>query len=283
MEVPRTGPRAAVAILRPELMASRTAQKQQARERRLAEEQTRVERARRERRLRMLGGVVLLVVAVVAVAIAISSGGGSAPKVTGSNGKNAAQTVNSLLSGIPQSGNTLGSPSAKVTVTEFGDLKCPICHDFALGPESQLISNDVKSGKVKLAYRSLCTATCNGPQPGVFATQQAAAIAAGLQGKEWYYVELFYHLQGDESTSYVNSSFLDGLAKLVPGLDYSKWALDAGQSSLKAQVTSDQNFASSKGYTSTPVLTFQGPKGQAQPLVGDYPYSDIEAAIKSVS
>lgn len=266
-------------------MASRAAQKQQARERRLAEEQARTERARRDRRLRMLGGVVLLVVAVVAVAIAISSGGGSSPSVkpNSSGAKTAVASVDSLLAGIPQSGNTLGSPGAKVTVTEFADLKCPICRDFSLGAQSQIIANDVKSGKVKLVYRSLCTATCNGPQPGVFPTQQAAALAAGLQGKQWYYTEIFYHLQGDESTSYVNSSFLDGIAKLVPGLDYSKWALDAGQSSLKAQVSADENFARSKGYGSTPTVVVQGPKGQAQPLVGVYPYSSYETAIKSVS
>ena len=230
----------------------------------------------------MLGGTVLLVVAVVALAIAISSGGGSAPKVTGSSGKSAAQTVNGLLAGIPQSGNTLGSPTAKVTVTEFGDLVCPVCRDFTLGPENQIISNDVKSGKVKLVYRALATAS-GIANNSMFVPSQAAARAAGLQGKAWYYIELFYHLQGDETTSYVTPSFLDGLAKLVPGLDYSKWALDAGQSSLKTEVTSDQNTASSKGYKSTPTVVIQGPKGQAQPLVGDYPYTDLEAAIKSVS
>jgi protein-disulfide isomerase len=266
-------------------MASRTAQKQQARERRLAEEQARTERARRERRLRMLGGTVLLVVAAVAVAIAISSGGSKAPKLNGSGAKTAATAVNGLLAGIPQSGNTIGSPSAKVTVTEFGDLKCPVCKDFALGPESQIIANDVKSGKVKLVYRSMCTATCTGPQRSIFPTQQAAAIAAGLQGKEWNYVLLFYHLQGDELTSYVNSGFLDGLAKLVPGLDYNKWALDAGQSSLKAQVTADQTYASSKGLqANTPTVVVQGPKGTAQPIVGGgYPYGAYESEINQVS
>jgi protein-disulfide isomerase len=69
----------------------------------------------------------------------------------------------------------------------------------------------------------------------------------------------------------------------VSGLNYSKWAFDAGQSSLKAQVNADQRLAATKGYTSTPVIVVQGPKGQAQPLAGDYPYSDVEAAIKSVS
>ena len=54
-------------------MASRTKQKEQLRARRLAEERARAEQARRQRRLRMLGGVVVLAAAVVAVAIAISA------------------------------------------------------------------------------------------------------------------------------------------------------------------------------------------------------------------
>src|SRR5438874_263892 len=58
-------------------MASRKEQKEQARARRLAEEQARAERTRRQRRLQMLGGVALAAIAVVAVVIAISSGGGS--------------------------------------------------------------------------------------------------------------------------------------------------------------------------------------------------------------
>src|SRR6202030_566788 len=108
-------------------MASRKDQKEAARQRRLAEEQTRAEKARRDRRLRMLGGVVVGTIIVIAVVFAISSSGGtsSAPKPNTAQAKNAAATVTNLLTGIPQSGNTLGSPSAKVTVTEYGDLVCP--------------------------------------------------------------------------------------------------------------------------------------------------------------
>jgi hypothetical protein len=60
-------------------MASRKQQQTQARARRLAEEQARVERAHREHRLRMVGGVVVLAVAVAGVVIAISAGGGPGP------------------------------------------------------------------------------------------------------------------------------------------------------------------------------------------------------------
>lgn len=268
-------------------MASRTKQKEEARARRLAEERAAAERAQRARRTRMLGGVLALAVVIVAVAIALSvSGGGSsgsAPKPTSSTAKQSASTVNNLLAGIPQKGTTLGSPSAKVTVTEFGDLECPICKDFALSSESQLISRDVRSGKVKLVYRSLETATGGAPDPRIFPVQQAAAYAAGAQNKAWNFIMLFYREQGQEATGYVNQSYLDGLASQIPGLNYSQW-LSASQSpSYTAQVTADQQAAAGLGFTATPTLTIQGPKGQAQPIQSLADYPTLESAIKSVS
>ncbi len=264
-------------------MASRAAQKQAARERRIAAERAQAERAQRERRLRLLGGVVILAAAIIAVAIAISSGGSSAPRLTGAAATQAAATVDGQLAGIPQSGTTLGSPSAKVTVTEFGDLKCPICRDFALGAEPQIISHDVRTGKVKLVYRSLCTATCAGPQPSVFSAEQSAAYAAGLQGKAWHYILLFYNLQGDETTSYVNTSFLEGVAKLVPGLDYSKWLTDSGLQSLKAQVSADENYAAGKGYRATPTVIVTGPKGEQDFTQSLEDYGTYQSAITAVA
>jgi protein-disulfide isomerase len=266
-------------------MASRTKQKEEARARRLAEERARAERERRRRRMRMLGGIVLIAIAVVAVAIAVSSRGGSssAPKLGSTASKQAAAAVTASLSGIPQSGNRLGSPTAKVTVTEYGDLQCPICRDFAQGAEAKLIANDVRQGKAALVYRSLETATGSSPNPGIFPTQQAAALAAGQQGKEWNYVLLFYKLQGQEGTNYVNDSFLNGIAGLIPGLNYSKWSSARTASSLTGQVTADQQSALSRGFNSTPTIIVQGPKGQAQAIVGDASYNDIESAIKSVS
>ena len=52
-------------------MATRSKQKEEARARRLAAEKERLEAARRQRRLRMLAGLVVGAVAVVAIAIAI--------------------------------------------------------------------------------------------------------------------------------------------------------------------------------------------------------------------
>ncbi len=264
-------------------MASRTKQKEAARERRLAEERARAERARRDRRLKTLGGVLVGAIAVIVVAIIVSSGASStaAPTPTSPAAKHAASTVDSLLAGIPQSGNRLGSPNAKVTVTEYGDLVCPVCKDFALGAEQQLIANDVRSGKVKIVYQPLETAsqTANG---SMFVPSQAAALAAGQQKRAWNYIELFYHEQGDETSSYVTDNYLGGLARQIPGLNYSQWSADRQDSSLSSQVTQNLQAALAKGYNSTPTLVVQG-ISQARPIVGDTDYGSLESAIKSVS
>jgi protein-disulfide isomerase len=266
-------------------MASRKEQKEVARQRRLAEEKVRAQKATRDRRLRMLGGTVLVAVIVVVAAIAISSGGGAsggAPKANSAAAKAAETTVNTLLAGIPQTGNTLGSPTAPVTVTEFGDLVCPVCKSFALGAGKQLISNDVKSGKVKIVYRALETASQTANN-SMFVPSQTAALAAGKQKRAWNYIELFYNEQGDETQSYVTDAYLNGLAGQIPGLHYSQWTSDRQSSSLTTTVTSDEQAATTQGFNSTPTLVIKGPKSQAQPIVGDTTYTALESEIKSVS
>jgi protein-disulfide isomerase len=264
-------------------MASRTKQKEEARARRLAAEQARVAQTRRQRRLQMLGVALGVAVVVVVVAVVVSTGGNPSTNPNSAAAKANSAAVDGLLAGIPQSGVRLGSPTAKVTVTEFADLQCPICKDFASGAENQLISNDVRSGKVQLIYKSLSTATGNGPNPSVFPTQQAAALAAGQQQKAWQYIELFYREQGQEGTDYVSQSYLENLARQVTGLQFAKWNSDRNLPSLTAQVNQDQQLASTKGYNSTPTIVVQGVKGTAAPIVGDTNYSTLESAINSVS
>jgi protein-disulfide isomerase len=262
-------------------MASRKDQKQAARAARLAEEQARAERARRDRRLRMLAGVVIGAVAVVAVAVAISSGGGSKGLKTGKAATQTANQVDQLLAGIPQSGNVLGNPNAPVTMTYYGDLECPICQAFTLqGGFPDLVSKDVRAGKVKVVYRAFETATRDST---VFSTQQVAALAAGKQNKFWNFVELFYHEQGTEDTSYVTERYLDGLAAQVPGLNIGQWKTARKDASLGSEVQSDINSGTSQGISGTPTLIFTGPHGKAQPNDAVPAYSELQADIKQVA
>lgn len=259
-------------------MASRAEQKAAARAAREAAHRDLSAAQTRRTRLIWLGGLVA-VAAVVIVIVAVTSGGsGSSPVAS----KTAAPTVATLLHGIPQHGSTLGSPTAPVTVTEFGDLVCPICREFALGAEHQLIANDVRAGRVKLVYRGLETASSTA-NPGEYTASQVAARAAGLQGLEWNYILLWYEEQQSEDTPYVTDAFMQGLAQQIKGLNTTSWQTDRNNQSLSNDVNADAQAANSAGFNSTPTLTISGPKGSAQPIIGDATYATVESEIKSIS
>lgn len=266
-------------------MASRTKQKEEARARRLAEEQARAARLRRQQRLRTIGGTVLVAIIIVVALVLINSGGGKKGGLqTGTQANATSTAVNQMLAGIPQSGATLGKSTAPVTMTYYGDYQCPVCKDFTLsGGFPQLVANDVRSGKVKVVYASYCTATCNGPDPNVFNTQQVAGLAAGKQSKFWNFTELFYHQQGQEGTTYVTDNYLQGLAKQIPGLNLSAWQTSRNDPNLTSQVNADQNTAKAIGVSGTPTLVFKGPKGQSVPSSAVPSYADLQHAINQVS
>src|SRR6516225_2846957 len=169
---------------------TRKQRREQARAQRKELEEAQAATAKRRTRLTQLG-IVVGIVAVIIVAILLATGGGSKTGIP----KNSTQVnttvadVTSQLQGIPQSGNTIGNPHAPVTLQYFGDLECPICKAFTLGALPSLIQSWVRSGKLKIEYHSMETAT---REPATFNTQQVAALAAGKQKLAWHYIELFY-------------------------------------------------------------------------------------------
>ena len=205
----------------------------------------------RRRRLTQLGIVVAIVAAGFVAAVIGTDGPAMTKKVDPGSveAKNTERAVTALVGGIPQSGKALGQPTAPVTLQYFGDLECSICKDFALGALPSLIQTWVRSGKLRIEYRSLETAT-RGPE--VFKSQQVAALAAGRQNKLWHFVETFYHEQGEEGTGYVTESYLQGLASQVPGLSLANWTAARSEPALSNEVASDAQAASQAGFNGTP-------------------------------
>jgi protein-disulfide isomerase len=229
---------------------TRKQRREQARGERKALEQAEADRAKRRTRLTQLGIVVAIVVVAI-VGIAIASGGGSkkavAPKSAAANATVA--EVKTLIDGIPQSGNTLGDPNAPVTLKYYGDLECPICKEFTLEVLPTLIPKYVRTGKLKIEYHSLETAT---REPEVFKDQQVAAYAAGKQNLAWYFIETFYHEQGEEDSGYVNEKYLQGIAAQVPALNLADWSAARSEPTYANEVEHDAQAANQAGFTGTP-------------------------------
>ncbi|HEX3851965.1 MAG TPA: thioredoxin domain-containing protein [Polyangiaceae bacterium] len=243
---------------------TRKQRREQSRAERKALEQAEVSRAKRRTRLTQLG-IVVAVVVVIVVVIAVASGGGKKKTITaGTPQANASVTeVSSLLNGIPQNGNTLGDPNAPVTLKYYGDLECPICKEFTLGALPTVIQKYVRTGKLKIEYHSLETAT---REPEVFKTQQVAALAAGKQKLGWDFIELFYHEQGEEDSGYVNESYIQGLASQVPGLNLADWTTARSDPTYSNAVAADAQAANQAGFTGTPSFEIGKTGGKLQKL-----------------
>jgi protein-disulfide isomerase len=230
---------------------TRKERREQARSQRKAMEEAAAASAVRRTRMTQLG-IVVSVVVVAIVVVLVATGGGSKKGIPASKHErnSVVNEVTALVGGIPQKGNVLGSPTAPVSLQYFGDLECPICQKFTLGALPAIISKWVRTGKLKIEYRSLETAT---REPEVFKAQQVAAYAAGKQNKAWNFIETFYHEQGEEDSGYVTEKYIQNIASQVPGLNLAQWTTDRGNQELANEVTvTDAQAASNAGFDGTP-------------------------------
>jgi len=189
---------------------------------------------------------VLGVVAVAAVLVAVVvAGGGSKPATQSPGGGD-----NSVLKGIPQSGISLGSPKAPVTIVEFADLQCPFCAEYHRNVFPTILDRYVRTGKVRLELRLL---RFLGPDSDRLAR---VAVAAAAQNRMWQFVGLAYDRQGKENSGYATDSFINGLTR-----DAGLKSPDAG-AAAERQVVQNERIAQSAGLQSTPSFLI-GPTGGA--------------------
>ena len=234
------------------------------------ESQEAAERAHdaRRRRLTRLGVVTLGAVIVVAVAIVVSSGG--AAKTPAAPG--AAQQAASLVAGVPEKNGVLGSTKAKVTVTEYLDLQCPICKAASSQVVPGLVNDYVRTGKVKLQARTLHFIGAD--------STRAAQVAAGAQaqGRFWPFVEAFYASQGEENSGYVTDSFLRGVAG-ASGVNAAKALAYANTNAAQARVSTADSDAAKLGIDSTPTFVVQRAGGAPKVVDANQVQSAIQAAL----
>ncbi|MET0306469.1 MAG: thioredoxin domain-containing protein [Solirubrobacterales bacterium] len=244
------------------------------REERLQAEGAAKQEERRKRLLQIGSAAAFLAVVVVAVLIVVNqseSGGGD-------TSLESVATVRSELKGIPQEGLTLGDPSAAVTLTEFGDLQCPVCKGFAEEIVPEVIDSKVRSGEAKVEFRNF-TIISEESVPAA-----AAAIAAGKQGRGWNFVDLFYRNQGIEATGYVTDEFLTEVARGAGVPNIAQWNEDRKSSAVLRQVQSETDEAESLGLSGTPSFVIAGPSAQGKEVLGTPGSAEgLEEAVDAAS
>lgn len=222
--------------------ARRKAQRQQARADADSAPQGRQARSRRLVTL----PPVFVIAAILAVVGAVGFGASNGPSQ-----EQTRQEVTGLLAGIPQKGATLGSPRAPITLRLFADVECPTVKRFAVSYLPSIVATWVRTGEMKLEYRSLQTDTEN---EQTFFRQETAALAAGRQGKMWNFLLTFVHEQKRPSTEYATEGFLADIASQVPDLNQTQWRRDRRKPLLGKQVALGVYSAHTRNLYSTPSL-----------------------------
>jgi protein-disulfide isomerase len=174
--------------------------------------------------------------------------------------------VRALLAGIPQQGNTLGSPRAPITLQVFGDLECLDVKYWFRDYLPAIINDFVRPNVLRIEYHAMETDTL---WPRVFVAEHTAALAAGTQDQMWNFLATFYYEQGIEYTRYVTEQYLEGIAEQVPGLDLTRWNNDR-VISLAKTVVADNKTARSMGFYDTPAFRIGQTGGPLRKLSGRY-------------
>lgn len=227
-------------------------------------------RARKRRnQLILIGGVVLA--AVAAVALLINLGPKPIPVTAGAFVTPAAQTW-------PQaSGKAMGPANAKVVVQEFADFQCPYCRQFHDNVLSQIISQDVATGKIRFEYHHFIVIDQN---VGGNESRRAAEASecANDQGRFWDYFNMLFTNQGTEGSGAFADNRLKAFAATL-GLNTTQFnsCLDSGKDAQK--VTADEALAGSHNLQGTPSILVNGTLVQ-NPLDASAVQAAIDAALK---
>ncbi|MDX6413021.1 MAG: hypothetical protein QOH23_431 [Gaiellaceae bacterium] len=202
------------------------------------------QRSRASLYLGAAGAATLVAVALVAGSLLSNSGTNDAAPAAGplsGVGDNA-----SLLAGIPQHGNVLGSPKARVTLVEYADLQCPYCGEFARNSLPTLVQDYVRTGKVRLVFRGLAFV---GPESDA---ALRASLAAGQQNRLWNFTHLIYANQGAENSGWVTDGFIRSVAGEIAGVDATRLVADAQSQPVTDAIAAAQQRATNDGVSSTP-------------------------------
>ncbi len=231
--------------------------------------------ARRKKLLQLASAGVFLAIIAVAVAIVIAgskSSGGDAENIKD------VSAVESTLDGLPQSGMKLGDPNAKVSLLEFGDLKCPVCKAYSETVVPSVIESKVRTGKATIEFRNYTIIDEESTPAG------AAALAAGEQGRGWDFIELFYRNQGLETDHYVTDEFLTAVARKAGVSDIPRWNRERKSPAILERVKKTTREAEALGFEGTPSFAVEGPGTKGLKAIG-FPESagELEAAIDAAS
>ena len=214
------------------------------------------------RRAAYAAGTAALVVAVLVIALSVLSAERGGSESTGpptGAGVTGTAATSTMLDGIPQRGNVLGSPTAPVRLVEFADPQCPFCAVYARDVLPTVVREYVRTGKVQLVFRGLAFLG-----PGSV-TALRTATAAASEHRMWNVLELLFRNQGPEN-AWVTDELLRSIV-VAAGADADRVVGARDGADVGSEIDAWAREARTAGVNSVPAFFVARRGGPLQPLV----------------
>lgn len=218
-----------------------------ARERAAAAQVLQQQQSRRRRQYLVVSAAIVVILAIVGIGVGVKMSGNSqaAAPFAAPAGAVLDPYVNSQTHTGDATAIEYGSPSAKVTLTVFEDVRCPFCDIFETGSRG-VYKQYVDAGEVRVLFHVVklidVNDQANGENASGSRTGGSALGCAQNAGLFDEYHDVLYDNQPDETTDpFSDPSTLISLAKKVPGLDTATF--ESCVKSVKYGGFVDQNWA----------------------------------------
>ena len=180
-----------------------------------------------------------------------------------------------LSSFIDNASPFLGDRNAPITLVEFGDYQCTFCGKFFHETEKSIITNYVKTGKVKLLFKDFIVVG------GDSLNAANAAHCANDQKVFWQYHAILYNNWTGEDTGWANLENLYEFANKL-GLDMDMFTECMSESKWKELVRSSHIDGITVGVTATPTFFVIDQKNDVIKITGAQPYDVFKQIFDSL-
>ena len=169
----------------------------------------------------------------------------------------------------------LGSPTAPITIIEFGDYQCSQCYNWFHNTKPAIFENYIDTGKANLIFVDLAILGRDSPKAA------AATYCAEEQGAYWEFHDLLYTSQESQiDNGWASTERLKAFAfSLGLDMDLFENCLDSGKFLKRVQF--NINEAKKQGATGTPTFIIVSSEGQ-QKISGAQPFSVFKNVIDSM-
>ena len=169
----------------------------------------------------------------------------------------------------------LGNPNAPITMVEFGDYQCTFCSKFFHETENSIITNYIKTGKVKILFKDYIILG----QDSINAAN--AAHCANDQKLFWEYHSMLYNNWAGEDTGWADLAHLHEFANTL-GLDMDVFSTCMSDLKWNELVNLSSIDGQKLGVTGTPTFFVIDQNNDVIKIVGAQHYDVFKQIFDSV-